>query len=139
MTPAKSVLLALGAIVLIFAIGIGWWAFRVTTAEVRGQGNAVIQRENSTNRIAAQERFESLWAEAIAADKKIDVLTDAVADDPSYVNKTNLIGARNYCLSVVADYDAEARKYTAENFRAIDLPAQIDDRDPKTDCKETSR
>ena len=37
---------------------------------------------------------------------------------------------------MVADYNAKARNYLAAEFRAADLPAQIDSLNPNTDCQE---
>lgn len=139
MTSFKIGAAAVGGLVLIAAIAIGFWAFRVATSDVKGSGDAEIRKNSATNRIAAQERFEQLHAEIIASDQRIDVLADAVKADPSYTNQTNLTGATTFCLSVVADYNAEARKFTAQEFRAADLPAQIDAIDPATDCKGTLR
>jgi len=116
------------------------WGVKVAVSDIKGQGDAVRTKNSATNRIAAQERFESLYAELVAADKRIDVLAAALAANPkSAVAQTNYTGAQTYCLSVVAAYDAEARKYTARDFRAIDLPAQIDTLDPATDCQESSQ
>lgn len=128
------------AAVLFFAvIGIAIWGFKVGTSDVKGQGDAVRQKNSGTNRIAAQERFESLYAEIKAADRRLDPLAAAVKADPtSHVAQTNLAGAVSYCIGVVADYNAEARKYTSEDFRAVDLPEQIDDLNPETDCQETT-
>lgn len=119
-------------------LGGGVWAFKVATSDIKGQGDAVRTKNSGTNRIAAQERFEELYAGIKAADERIDVMaaakTAAPADPISSINYT---GAINYCIQIRADYNAEARKYTAEQFRAADLPAQIDSTDPLFDCQET--
>ena len=44
--------------------------------------------------------------------------------------------ASSYCLSKAAGYNADARSYLSEDFRAADLPAQIDPNLSTTDCKE---
>lgn len=135
MKKSHAVALIIAAILIIPAV----FGIRVALSGIFGQGGAVINKNDAVNRVAAQERFESLFAEIKAADQRLDVLADAVKEDPSYTNKTNLTGGRTYCLSVVADYNAEARKYSARDFRAYDLPAQIDQYDPTTDCKESDR
>jgi len=129
----------LALLALCAVIGIGAWGFGVATSDVKGQGDAVRQKNDATNRIAAQERFEDLYQEIVQADRRITVMADAAERDPSAVNQTNLTGAINYCLDVVGDYNAEARKYTAAEFRAADLPARIDDLDPSTDCQGAIR
>ena len=132
---ARAVVWIAIAVVLVGVLAIAIWGFKVATSDIKGQGDAQRQKNAATNRIAAQERFESLHAEILAADQRIGILAGAVKADPSYTNKTNLTGAQTYCLSVVADYNAEARKFTAAQFRAADLPASIDILDPATDCK----
>lgn len=112
------------------------WGFRVATSDVKGQGDSIITKNSSTNRISAQERFEDLYADIKATDAKIGPAKQAMKADPdSQVAQTNYTGLVNYCLDVVGDYNAEARKYTSADFRSIDLPAQISDVDSATDCK----
>lgn len=126
-----AVLIAVGV------ISIGVWGFRVVTSDTAGKGNAVIQKNDANNRIAAQERFENMYQDVKAADAKITVAAEALALDPT--DKTaqqNLTGVKNYCIQAAADYNAEARKYSAEDFRSADLPFQIDTFDTSTDCKE---
>ena len=118
-------------------IGLGVWGFRVISSDIRGQGNAIIQKNEATNRIAQQERFEQLYADVKAADLKIGTAAAAVAASP--LDKTaqqTYTGTINFCIQVSADYDALARKYGAEDFRSVDLPEQIDRFDSSTDCKE---
>lgn len=120
-------------------ISISWWAFTVAASDTKGRGDAVKQKNTATNRIAKQERFEDMYADILASDQRIDVMAAALKRNPaSQVNQTNLTGATTYCLQVVNQYNAEARKYTAQAFRAADLPAQIDQQDPTFDCKESN-
>lgn len=117
-------------------IGIGSWAFRVATSDVKGRGDAVVQKNSAKNRIAAQARFEELYAEITSTDRKLLPAQErADADPKSTIARTEFTGLVNYCLDVVADYNAEARKYLAGDFRAMDLPAVIDGTAPETDCK----
>lgn len=124
---------ALLAIGLLSAIG---WGVSVLISDPKGRGDAVRIKNSAPNRIAAQERFEQLYAEVKRSDASLDVLA-AAAKAGGRVEKTQYTGAISYCLSVVADYDAEARKYSSEDFRSVDLPEQIDTSDPATDCKAT--
>lgn len=126
------------AIILILSAII--WGITVATSGVKGQGDAVIKKNSAENWTAAQARFEDLYAEIKAADDKIDVAQDALALDPEDKTlQTNLSGTTNYCISVVADYNADARKYLAADFKAADLPDQIDEFDTDTDCKGTTK
>jgi hypothetical protein len=119
-------------------ISVGTWSFKVMTSDIKGQGDATVQKNAGSNRIAAQERFESLYADLIAADQKIDVFAQAAASTADKTAQTNLTGTMAYCIQVRNDYNAEARKYSAEQFRSADLPYQIDITDPATDCKESA-
>lgn len=128
------------AVVFVLALSAGIWALKVASSDAKGQGDAARTKNSGANRIAAQARFEDLYAGIKAADERIDVMAVAKKADPKdVVAATNYTGAINYCIQQRADYNAEARKYTAEQFRAIDLPAQIDSNDPAFDCKETSK
>lgn len=125
------------AVVFILAVSAGIWALKVGTSDVKGQGDAARTKNSGTNRIAAQERFEELYAGVKAADQRLDSLAAAKKADPKdFVAATTYTGAVNYCIDLRAQYDADARKYTAEQFRAVDLPAQIDQLDPAFDCLE---
>lgn len=140
MTTAKAIGLTVLSIVFVIALSVGIWVARVGTSGIRGQGNAVIQKNSAQNWTSAQARFESLYAEIVATDRKVTVAADYLAKHPGDKTATDTyVGTQNVCLSFVADYNAAARTYLAADFRAVDLPAQIDDRDPATDCKEPVR
>jgi hypothetical protein len=135
-----SVVLAFFAVLLVVAVGLMWTfgfgLFQRETAAFRGETGAIERRESAENRVAAQERFEDLYAEIVATDRKLAPAEEALEADPdSQVRRTEFTGLTNYCLDVVGDYNAEARKYTAADFRAADLPAEIDGTDPATDCR----
>lgn len=124
-------------IIFIILLPLGVWGFTVATSDVKGRGDSVITKNNSGNRIAAQERFEQMYSDIKASDAKIAPLQAAAKADPKdHVASTNLAGIKSYCLSVVADYEAAGRQYTQKDFKAADLPdaATLAD-DPSTDCK----
>ena len=126
----------LAILVAVLVVGALLWGVKVVTSDVRGQGNAVRQKNDANNRIGAQARFEDLYADIQAADRRLDVLAQQAKANPrDNVARTNYAGAVNYCIDVVSDYNAEARKYLARDFRSFDLPSQIDSVDPATDCK----
>jgi len=131
-------IIAVALAVLLGAIALGWaiWAMNVATSGIRGQGNAVIQKNSAQNWTKAQGEFESIYAEIVATDQKITVARQRLADDPDdRTAKDIAYGTENVCLSLVADYNAKARTYLAADFRAVDLPDQISNLDPTTDCK----
>lgn len=116
------------AIILVVTL-IGWalWALGVATSDIRGRGEAVKTKHSSTNRIAAQERFEDMAADITAANQRIATTAAAAKANPDdYTARVNATGAITYCQQAVAQYNAEARKYTAAQFRAADLPASFD-------------
>lgn len=136
MSTKKIIWLWIGAFLALILIGIAAWGFRVATAPIKGQGDAAITKYSAENWTAAQARFEDLYADIEATDRKIEVAQASLDADPD--DKTaqqTLLGTKNYCLEVVGDYNAEARKYLAEDFKASDLPAQINNNQQSTDCK----
>lgn len=124
------------AVVAVFTIGALIWGLTVITAGPKGAGDAHKTNQSGSNRIAKQEMFEQLYADIQASDANLTVLHDAMVDDPSYVNKTNYNAGRLQCTNLVHNYDAEARKYTAKDWRDNKLPSAINQTDPKFDCKE---
>jgi hypothetical protein len=127
------------AVVLFFAlIGGAAWGFKVATSDVKGRGDAAVQKNSADNRIAAQQTFEDLIADIKASDRKLDpAAADKKTNPGNDTYSVNYAGLLAHCLDSVGLYNADARKYTAAQFRASDLPAQIDATDPATDCKET--
>jgi len=131
----RSFVAVILAIVAVGIIGAGIWAIKVVTSDARGRGDSVQIKNDARNRINAQTNFEQLYADIKQSDAKIDVLDAAAKVDPTTQNRVNATGIRTYCLSVVGQYDAAARSYASADFRAADLPYQIDTTDPDTDCK----
>lgn len=132
----RAMIWVLSIIAFFVIIGLLSWGFKVFTAPVKGQGDAYREQQSSTNRIASQARFEDLYQEILQSDAKLAPAKAALDVNPKDpIKSTEYTGLMNYCLDVVGDYNAEARKYLAKDFRAIDLPPQIDPLDPATDCK----
>lgn len=128
----------IGLTVLMGVIGIALYGFGVFSSDAKGRGDALKQKNSATNRIFAQATFEDLFTELKATDAKLDqAKSDATSGDRTA--QTNFTGLTNHCLDVIAQYDAEARKYLTAQFRAADLPAKIDTLDPTTDCKPTDK
>jgi hypothetical protein len=124
------------AIIFFALIGIGTWAFRVATSDVKGRGDSAQIKNSAPNRIRAQQEFNRRYQDIKATDAKITVFAESVKADPKdVVSKANLDGTTAYCLSAVGEYNSLAREYASETFRDIDLPSEIDTLDPATDCK----
>lgn len=114
-------------VAVVLVVGAIIWGINVASSGVRGEGDAIIQRNSAENWLDAQARFEENYAEYEATIFKIDQAKTALEADPEDpLLKTNYSGTVNYCASLVADYNADARNYLREDFRAADLPDKID-------------
>ncbi len=114
----------------------GGWAISVAVSGPKSQGDAIKTKNSAENWTAAQARFEKQYQSVIAADRKIAVHKSALDADPTNPTlQTNLTGVTTVCMSATADYDAESRKFLSEDFKSTDLPYQIDQTNPATDCK----
>ncbi|QWY82785.1 hypothetical protein PP641_gp045 [Arthrobacter phage SilentRX] len=135
-TTGKMIGLAILAVVVIVALSWGGWALSVALSGPKGVGDAIKTKNSAENWTAAQARFEKQYAAVKGLDQKIAVHRTALAADPKNPTlQTNLTGVTTACLSAVAEYDAESRKYLSEEFKSTDLPYQIDQTNPATDCK----
>lgn len=126
---------AAAAVALLIVLIVGGWGFKVLTSDIKGQGDAIVTKNSAGNRIAAQEGFHKRYQDILATDRKLDLLAEQARSGDKTAQQT-YVGVRSYCESVVGDYNAKARAYTAQDFRDADLPAQIDPLDHATDCKE---
>lgn len=132
----KAVGITVLAVVVVVVI---WWVTygaKVFTSEFTGQGDAIIQRNSAENWVKAQADFEDLYADIESQDRSITLLAETVEKDPSEFNQRNYDGARLICMETVGDYNAKARQFLSQDFRSADLPYEIDEMSPSTDCKE---
>jgi hypothetical protein len=136
--------LSMGWVVTLFAIGLVLvtstllWVFSVSTSDIKGQGDAQRIKNSAPSRIKAQELFETRYQDILAADRTIDVTSAALVSTPGDTKlQTELIGQKQYCITLVGKYNADSRKFTMEDFRGTDLPYQINNNDPDTNCKES--
>jgi hypothetical protein len=127
-------------IVLSGLTGGGIWFFKVVLSDTKGAGDAEIIKNEARNRIRAQEGFEDKFAAIVTADKNLTLTADALAREPSSQKlSVELIGQKMICNDAVGRYNADARKFSKEDFKSADLPDQVDDTDPATDCKENAK
>lgn len=127
-------------VILILVLGAALWAFNVATSGVKGQGDAQRQKNSAENWTKQQAEFERMYASIKAQDKNITIAAkEAKANPDDATKQINYSGLIRNCNDTVANYNAMARSYLAEQFRAADLPAQIDETDPATDCKENEK
>jgi FlaG/FlaF family flagellin (archaellin) len=132
------------AIAVVLALSAAVWWFGVKTSDVKGRGDAEVVKNEAGNRIRAQEGFEQKFANIKAADQNINVTAEALKSDPDSVKlKTELQGQKQACNALVAAYNAASRKFTQGEFRAADLPFELNvdaaSTKPETDCKENSK
>lgn len=130
-------ILTVVAVLVFGAIGVSLWAFGVFTSDVKGRGDAEVMKNDARNRIRAQEGFEKLHQDILAADRNLNVTAESLKLEPTNVRwKTELSGQKQYCIGLVGQYNAKARSFTQEQFRDAELPREITESDPLTDCKE---
>lgn len=129
---------ALAAVAVVFLLVIGFWVFRVATADIKGEGDQKIATEgNAAYRIAAYDHFYNLCA---SVQSKEDQVANLLMEEPTTPDrKAQIVAAvtalRNIRASLVRQYNADARKAdTQANFRASDLPFQIDPTQESTSC-----
>lgn len=136
MSNGKIIGLVIAAVIGIALISAAIWGIGVAFSPVKGQGEAYKTKNSSENWTKAQGKFEDLYADIQAADKKAKLATDALAANPTDLTlQQTHSGLVSGCLNLIADYNAESRKYLAADFKAADLPHQIDETDRSTDCK----
>lgn len=136
----RAALWVIGIVLFVGALSVGIWYFKVATSDIKGQGDATVKVNSADNRLFAQGNFHDLYNEIKASDKKLDQAAADVAANPGdKTYATNYTGLKAHCLDVVAQYNAAARKISQAKFRDEDLPAQIDDTNPETDCREASK
>lgn len=118
-------------------LSIAHWGFGVFTSDIKGRGDVEVTKNSGANRIEQQEKFESYYQEIQATDQNIQVTADGLRANPNDTKlQTELRGQKQYCNTIVGQYNALARKVRSEDFRAVDLPSKIDQSDSTTDCKE---
>jgi hypothetical protein len=120
----------LAFIVIAMVIGGIVVGINTLTANPAGRAQAYRQKESGTNRVFAQQLFEKQYADVQATKAKIKAAEKTRTISPEA--ETRYEGLLSYCASVVGEYNAAARSYTTEQFRASDLPSQLD---LDTDCE----
>lgn len=135
----KTALKVAGALLAFSLLIWGGFALKVALSGPKGVGDAIIQKNSAENWTAAQAEFEDLYAGIQSQDKKLNAAAAVLAKAPT--DKTyqqTYSGIQSGCTELVADYNAKARKFLAADFKAADLPDQIDETDPLFDCKENN-
>lgn len=130
----KVVLIAIAGVLALSAL---FWGISVAVSGPKGQGDAYKEKNSSKNWVQAQHDFNQKYQGIIALDKNIDQSYKALQRDPKDTRRQiEYDGNVRNCNTAVADYNTLALSYLSKDFRDANLPYQIDDNDPKTDCKE---
>lgn len=126
------------ALALALVTGSVVWVVRVGLSDAKGRGDAEVIKNEARNRIRAQEGFEKLYADIQAADQRLTLTADALArkSGGDVRLETELLGQKHFCLGLVSEYNAKARSFSQQDFRAADLPREVDQSAPTTDCEE---
>jgi hypothetical protein len=134
----------LGIIVMLLVvsglISAAVWTIGVATSDTKGRGEQIKQNNSNLNRTEQQAAFEDLYAQIVSLDQRIDLASDVVKSDEaagrdSTISRQNLVGAENVCLEAIGTYNANSHKTLAKDWQRPDLPDQIDQLNPATDCK----
>jgi hypothetical protein len=133
-------IVAVAAIMLVGVFGFGW--FQMGTANFRGRVQATEQvRGDGAYRIAAYNSFYDQCAAIQADEARIDSLNQELNGSPAPVAdrveqiQASLTAIRSSRAEKIAKYNADAKKAdTMANFKASDLPYQIDPTERNTQC-----
>lgn len=134
---SKGALVIIGVVVFTIVVSLGIWGFNVAFSGPKGAGDQEIANNSAGNRTFAQGHFHDLYAEVIGADQKLDQAKanmDAFPGDAKYV--TEFTGLQSYCIDVREQYNADSKKATLADWKDGDLPHELTDSNPDTDCKE---
>lgn len=127
--------IVIGALVLLLALPVGVWGFRVLTADAKGEGDQRIQTRGDANyRIAAYDRFFDLCASIQALEDQLGVMR-ADKSLPPDQRATNILALTNQRNTLIRQYNADAAKAdTRGHFLSSDLPYSIDTSQETTSC-----
>lgn len=117
--------------------GVGW--FSRGTADFRGKTNEINQINSGNYRIAAYNSFYDECAGIQTDEVRISNAEAALKSNTDTSRapelQANLTAAQNQRAQDINQYNADARKAdTKANFRASDLPYQIDPTEETTTC-----
>jgi flagellar basal body-associated protein FliL len=135
-TPKRTIWTIIAVVIGVILVGWAGYALSVALSGPKGVGDAIKQKNSAANWTSAQREFEERHQEILALDKKIALHKETLKSDPKNpVLQTNVTGVTSACMSAVADYNTDSRSYLMEDFKSSDLPYQINDNSPATDCK----
>ena len=136
----RLVLWIIGTALFIGLLTGGILLVKALVSEQKGGLDAEIKINSGDNQIQSQELFEDLHAKILEYDKNLDIAAQMHKANPGDTfHETNYQGLVMTCNAAVTQYNAEARKISRGKWMSPDLPYEIDQTDPRYDCKETQR
>lgn len=123
---SEGTLWVIGIGVLLTVIGAVFFGIQVATSNAKGAGEVVIKNNSAANRIEKQEKFEELIAKVEYNKALVAQHTKNVANnkDDKTAQQT-LLGVQSACVASVEAYNAETRKITSVDWKAVDLPESL--------------
>lgn len=136
---AVTSLLAVVTMYLVAVYGFG--SLQRETADFRGETGQIEQtKANSDYRIASYDNFYDACASIQSLESKINNMTDELLETKEgqreIVLNASITASKNKRAELIASYNADARKEATQGqFRASDLPYQINEDEEKTSCE----
>lgn len=128
--------------VLIFLIAVyGFGFLQRGTADFRGETGQIEQtKANSSYRIASYDNFYDSCASVQSLESKIinmkEELEETEGKQRETVLNTSITASKNKRAELIASYNADARKEATQGqFRASDLPYELDENEEETTCE----
>lgn len=123
-------------VVLVAVLAGGGYALKVALAPVKGAADVHVEVNSAANRIAGQELSQASYNNILGYDRNLDqALRDKVEHPGDDYFAINYSGAVKTCQSAVAQYNADAAKIRTAPWWSPELPYQIDNSNPLTDCQ----
>lgn len=116
-------------------VGGGFW-LKVALAPVKGAADVHVEVNSAKNRIAGQELSQQMYNNILKYDRNLDqALRDKTEHPGDDFYATNYSGVVKICNDAVADYNAAAAKIRTAPWWSPELPVEIDNSNPRTDCQ----
>jgi hypothetical protein len=131
MHPVAKVVLGIGLVfAALYGLTYAWTQFTMDTAERRGEASKQEQVEaNGAYRVAQHDWFYNMCGDIKAKQQNVELMED------SGYTKQEIAANKAQLNEMVNDYNSKAaNNYTAGQFKADELPYQIDAEKEVTSC-----
>jgi hypothetical protein len=115
-------------VLVMWAAGVGVFATAVSARAAKASLPYKVTQAtyNPTNRIEAQQWFESAYRDIQGFEANIGIQRKLVASSDSAYNEANLVGIEQECTNAVEGYNANAAAITQAQWLPPELPSSID-------------